>query len=98
MADMQRVHNTRLSSYVVSQAGRRVLGCTTDTIDVSEPRAVKGLTAGILILVDAPAAPVRDEGGKFTAVETPADEAEPVTAETAQVVETARTTTTKKGK
>lgn len=92
---MQRVHNTRFSSVVVSQQGRRVLGCTTDTIDVSEPRAIKALTAGVLILVDGGV--VRDESGKFTAVETPAAEAPAATAETTEVVENRRTTA-KKGK
>lgn len=93
---MQRVHNTGISPVVVSQTGRRVLGCTTDTIDVSEPRAIKLITSGRLRLIDNPDGPVRDETGKFAAVQEIApDTAEP---ETAEVVETSRTTTTKKGK
>lgn len=48
---MRLVHNTTLSPVVVSRDGRRVLGCTTATIDITEPRAQKYLSSGVLILV-----------------------------------------------
>ena len=54
MADMRQVHNTRLSPVVVSDDGRRVLGCTTATIDITEQRAQKYLANGTLILHNTP--------------------------------------------
>lgn len=52
MTDMRRVHNSTLNPLVVSSKGRRVLGCSSDTIDVSEPRAQKYINQGILLLIN----------------------------------------------
>lgn len=52
MADMRRVHNSTLNPLVVSSKGRRVLGCTSDTIDISEPRAQKYINQGVLLLIN----------------------------------------------
>lgn len=68
---MRLVHNTTLTPVVVSSDGRRVLGCTTDTIDISQARAQKYLANGTLILVsqtqeaeDAPQSPAPRAGSK----------------------------------
>lgn len=52
MADNRLVHNTTLAPVVVSSEGRRVLGCSSATIDISETRAQKYLANGTLILVN----------------------------------------------
>lgn len=59
MTDMRRVHNSTLNPLVVSAKGRRVLGCTSDTIDISEPRAQKYINQGLLLLINTtPTEPV----------------------------------------
>lgn len=81
---MQRVHNTTAYSIVVARTGRRVLAFSSDTIDVSEPRAEKAIRAGKLILVNTAPAPApepeptpEDDGGATS--ESP----EPTSPETA---------------
>lgn len=109
MADMQYVHNTTAYSVCVSDDGRRVLGTTTQLIDISQPRAQKYLGRGTLILVypngqpenqpfqnPAPAQPPALDGQVSPDPETAPEPAKESDGEPAQPVERPRAAATKR--
>lgn len=51
---MRRVFNTTLTARVITQSGKKILGCTFAVIDISEPRVLKLLNRGVLVLVNEP--------------------------------------------